>query len=126
MNAEKIKPVDERTGYALLWLGVLWAPALWLIQFELRYSLVEPLCNRGMRFPLYIVSVVFFIFIALSGLWSWREWARAGKRLPSDEQSGSRERNLFLALLGLLTSALFILLLIAQTIASVMVDPCWR
>jgi hypothetical protein len=126
MNAEQIKPVDERTGYRLLWLGVLLAPIVWLIQFQLRYSLVEPLCHRGIRFPLYIISAVFFILIIMGGLLSWRNWVLAGKRLPSDKQSDPRERNLFLALLGILTSALFALLLIAQTIASIMIDPCWH
>jgi hypothetical protein len=126
MDATKLEPVDERQGYLLLWVGVLLAPIAWLIQFEIRYSLVAAVCENNTRIPLYIISGVFFAIMALGGVLSWRNWVREGKASPTDKRGDPHERNLFLSLLGILTSGLFALILVAQTIASVMVNPCWK
>src|SRR6059058_47189 len=116
--------MGERKGYLLLWAGVLLAPIVWLVQFQIRYSLVEWVCAHHSRLVLYLVSAVFFLLIAGSGVLSWQNWVREGGGTPSDEGSVPRERNRFLALLGLATSSLFMLVLLAQTIAAIMVDPC--
>jgi hypothetical protein len=119
------EPVDERNGYNVMWLGVLMPPIAWLIQFQLRYSLVLWICHQQSRLALHLVSVVFFLIIASGGLVSWRTWVREGEQMPTDDgMAMAHERNVFLALMGILSSSLFALALIAQTVGEFMVNPC--
>jgi len=118
------QPADEQKGYLLLWVGVLMSPIVWLIQFQLRYSLVEWVCGQQNRLVLHIISLLFLAIIAGGGILSWRTWVAEGKAFPTDETSGPHERNLFLSLLGVLMSSMFALVTIAQAIAEFMVDPC--
>jgi TRAP-type C4-dicarboxylate transport system permease small subunit len=126
MKLEKRDLDEEKKGYLLLWVGVLMAPIVWLTQFEIRYSLVQWACARQNRLVLHLLSAVVLILIASGGFLSWRNWVREGKRSPTDEISGPQERNLFLALLGALVSAMFALVLTAQFIAEILIDPCWQ
>jgi len=117
-------PHDERSGVLLLWVGVLMAPIVWLVQFEVRYALVEWICARQSRIVLHLLSVFFFLTMVAGGMFCWRCWSRERKIAPPEEESSPRHRNVFLSLLGMLSSSLFALVLIAQAIAEVMVEPC--
>jgi hypothetical protein len=124
MENERKQSNHERAGFLLLWAGVLMAPIAWLIQFEARYALVQWVCARHNRLPLHLLSGFFFLIMMAGGIFCWRFWRREGKTAPQEEGSIPHERNVFLSLLGMLSSSLFALVLIAQTIAQIMVDPC--
>lgn len=107
---EKSRPRENR----LQWFGVLLAPAAWLIQFELNYALVRWVGLHQTYWPLYLVSFV-FLLIALGGFGlSWRNWQVAKHGGVGDDQANMRGR--FLATIGMMVSALFSLLIIAQAI----------
>jgi hypothetical protein len=124
MEHERKQSNNERAGILLLWAGVLMAPIAWLIQFEARYALVQSVCARQSRLALHLLSGLFFVIMMAGGIFCWRFWSREGKTAPQEEGSIPHERNVFLSLLGMLSSSLFAVVLIAQTIAQVMVDPC--
>jgi hypothetical protein len=124
MNAEQQRAVDKAGGYHLLWMGVLGGPISWLTQFQLRYALVPWVCSSQNLFALHITSLVFLLLTIAGGLVCWRDWRRRGAKWPCELESGPAQRDLFLSLLGMFSTGLFSLLIIAQAIPAFLLDPC--
>jgi hypothetical protein len=129
MEAKSMKQKENtqgkiNTGSWLLWGAVLLAPITWLLQFQIRYSLVDWVCASHKTFVLHLVSLICLAIIIGGGVLSWTSWVRAGKKWPSDSAGGPEMRNLFLAMLGLLSSSMFALVTIAQAIPAFIINPC--
>lgn len=92
-----------------LWTGLLLAPAAWLTSLQLGYMLVRPSCAAGTLLWQHVLHAGFLV-VALGGLVvAWR--ARQAERD-------------FLATLGILVSALFVMVLVAQWIPTFLIHPC--
>jgi NADH:ubiquinone oxidoreductase subunit 4 (subunit M) len=104
------KSGDER-GDFYAWLGMLGPPTLWLINFQIIYARVMPACASGTKIGLLISSIVFLALIVGCGVLAFGELGAAGART-------------FMAQVGLMTTGLFILVTIAQTIATLLMDAC--
>jgi hypothetical protein len=111
---------------ALLGQGaaVLGGPLVWLAQFQLNYALVPRMCAAGTALPLHLVFVVALLLVAGAGLLAWRTWRTAGAGWPSSDEGGPVGRSRLLGALGLMTSTLFSLVILAQWIPTFIVDPC--
>jgi hypothetical protein len=110
------------TGTVSLWAGVIVAPLLWACQLELEYALVPWIGGHGKHFLLYLVTVVFLV-LTLICLWlCWKEWATVWK---ATEREHHVTRAAFLSMLGMWSSALFALIILAQGIASFFLDARW-
>jgi hypothetical protein len=105
-----------------LWAGLIGPPVIWLLQFQLRYSLVPWCCASGKLAPLWILSgaaVVATVAFGLISSWCWT------LRRHTSPDAGERERRQrFMALLGLMTGVLFLLLNVAQAIPTLFLNPC--
>jgi hypothetical protein len=116
---------EEQTKFDVaLWSGVFAGPIAWLIQFQTRYSLVPWVCATQHRFVLHLVALVFLAVALAGGVLSWGNWVRSGKQWPSDTEDESAGRKQFLALLGIMMSGIFALVIIAQIIPAFLIDPC--
>jgi NADH:ubiquinone oxidoreductase subunit 4 (subunit M) len=104
------KSGDEK-GDFFAWLGMLGPPSAWLINFQIIYSRVMPACASGTKVGLVISSVVFLALIVACGFLAFSELGAAGARK-------------FMAQVGLMSAALFALITIAQTIATLLMDAC--
>ena len=60
---------------------------------------------------------------AVGGLLAWREWKQLGSELPG-EGGGAIPRSRIMALAGMLLSAMFCLVIIAQAIPELMLGAC--
>lgn len=112
-------------GQALLWLGVLIAPLAFLTHLEINYALVTRLCQSTHKLTLPLVTILFLLIAALGGFIAWRNWVAAGRKWPG-EAGSIMERSRFMAVVGLLISAIIMLALIWQLIALFYFDPCHR
>jgi hypothetical protein len=74
---------------------------------------------------IHLLSVLVLALSAAAGYLSWREWTRAGRELPNAADPSPVTRTRFLAVIGLMNSALFFLLSLGQGIAALMLNPCW-
>jgi protein-S-isoprenylcysteine O-methyltransferase Ste14 len=108
-----------------LWAGVLLAPLAFLSSLQANYTLTQKLCPGGRTLLLHVVTIFFMLIAAGGGLIAWRTWQRAGKEWP-DESEDQRTRNRFLAIVGLMTSALSFLIIVAQWIPQFIFNPCQR
>ena len=123
----------EKRGKLRLFAGFLGAPAIWLVQLQTNYMLVTAACESGTNLPLYISSLIFLAAAVGAGVLSWGNWMRAGISAessafrpiwPGPEDGSILARSRFMAMLGIATSAFFTLLIVAQAMAILIIDPC--
>lgn len=116
---------EARPGASFLplWFAVLGPPILWAARFGISYTLVPYVCARDAVLLLQVVSVLALLGVAAAGLVGWVQWRRAG-RSTQVEFGGIDARARFMALLGMLGSALFAAVIIAEALAIFFIDPC--
>ena len=101
-----------------LWTGVIGAPAIWAAQLQAVYVLSPPACTHGTRLMLHAVNLISLLLVIAFGFICLAYYRQKRDLLDEDD------RTRFLASLGLFTSGVFITLILAQTIATSMLDPC--
>ncbi|MGZ5029774.1 MAG: hypothetical protein ACXWAT_04675 [Methylobacter sp.] len=122
----------SRMSAVLLWLGLFGAPVAWTAQLLLsepsvayacypyRTPLPAPIWN-GLPVMLTTISVVCLAVALLSGVAAWKSWRQftKGHFAMADE-----DRNRFLAKLGTASSFIFIVAIIFNICAVILVPPC--
>ena len=133
-RAERGAPVSV----LMLTIGVLAAPAAWLLQICAGETMVAHTCfphDVPLRIP--ISSTVGWAVAGLSGLtlivgvlgtwlaWhNWRRLKRAGSRQTPESIDTKVEGEVFVARVGLMASGLFLFALVATDVASGLVSAC--
>jgi hypothetical protein len=102
-----------------LWIGILGPPLLWLAQFQTVYMLVYPACGNHRNLGITLTSICFAIAIAVCGWLGWSNRIPVARSLECVQKTRH-----FMAVLSLMSMSIFLIVLIAQTIASMMVPPC--
>src|SRR3954462_813051 len=105
------------------WVGVFAGPIAWAIHQQLSYSLVPWVCHTGHRFVLYLTNVFFFLMAIAGGVLSWTIYEKL-KREAAATPSLDIARQRFLVTLGMMTSALFASIIVAQALANFFINPC--
>jgi hypothetical protein len=108
----------------LLWTAVLTGPMVWLMQFQARYSLAQISCSNTADLALKVTGFVALLGTVAAGVLSWRLWLRAGHSWPNDLIPPTSGSALLLSTLGMLTSAMFSLVIIAQIIPDFFFATC--
>jgi hypothetical protein len=106
-----------------LWTGVLGGPVVWLLSFEANFALAPWACTFDAKLALYIVSVVALVSAAASGLLAWRQWKDLGQEWPG-EGGGVLPRSRIMAIGGVLLSAMFFLVILAQALPEIILGAC--
>jgi hypothetical protein len=115
--------IKSDEGIFAQWVGLLAAPLAWAAQMQALYTMVPWACQTGHRAALIAVSLAALAVALLGALVARRNWARVGRGEPGDE-GGARGRTRFLAVAGLVTSAFFFLVVVAQGLATLILHPC--
>lgn len=125
MGTDTRTQVHEAGRIAALWTGVLLAPAAFLLNLEIAYLVAEWGCKQAsMPSPaLHLVHAACLLVAIFGGLVAWWRWRAAGARWPG-EAGGPEGRTRFMAGLGMATSAIFALAIIAQWIPSLTLHTC--
>ena len=123
-HEEKAESDETNLGKPALWAGIIGAPMIWLTQFLICYALVPYVCHTRKFFSLHLTIAIALILVAGAGILCWREWSDVGLRSPQSEDCDRLGTTRLAATVGLLSSALTFLLIVAQGIATFMVDPC--
>jgi hypothetical protein len=123
MTVDSRTDVPEARQIRALWVGLLLAPIAFLVNLEVAYALVPTACSSHHELPVHLVHLA-CLLLTLYGLFTaWRSWNTLGATWPSEE-GDPLARSRFLAGTGLLVSALFVLVIVAQWIPSFVLDPC--
>lgn len=122
-RARELEVLEEPRGIAALWFAMLAAPVAWFAGLNLNYSLVRLACAKGTLISLHLVSAATLVLAVSGGVVAWREWRRVGGGWPG-EGGDPRARSRFMAVIGVLASALFSLVILAQWVAELILNPC--
>jgi hypothetical protein len=115
--------IREARHIGALWTGLLLAPSAFLLNLELSYLFVRPSCVQETVLPVHIVQTGCLLLAILGTLMAWRCWTAEGREWP-DEAGGPVARTRFLAGVGFLASALFVLVIVAQWVPTFALHPC--
>lgn len=104
------------------WGGLAAGPGAWAVSTQLNYTLVDWQCGHG--FPaIPLAALVLVLLAAVGGALSWRAWHHGGASFKP-ERAIDTER--FLAMIGILSAALFSAVILLQGAASLILDECVR
>jgi hypothetical protein len=116
--AEEHDPVRK----SALWTALLAGPVVALASLEVLYLLVPWSCRNG-SWPLHATATGAALLVLGAFLLSWRSWRNVDGGWPADGE-GAADRARFLAVVGMLTSAVSFAVLLAQWIAILVLNPC--
>jgi len=102
------------------WLAVVGPPAAAFAQQQLAYSLVSPSCTRHVTPVVQLPTLLALAVIAISTLYSWRQWTRRNGELPPGDITSTR----FFAVVGLMMSGISVVLMLAQWLPTLFLHPC--
>jgi hypothetical protein len=105
-----------------LWAGILAGPFAFALNLQSNYMLVDFACETGARSILHVVPAVSLLLVAGGALLAWVSYRELTIVGPTDAIVNGQ----FLALFGLLSNGLFVLLLAAQWIPTLLLHPCQR
>jgi hypothetical protein len=117
------KETSETRRDLWLWIGLLLPMAAAAIFLETLYLLSEYGCQNGFFFTNHIASALALFTSLLGGAISFRNWRHAGSAWP-DQHADPADRSRFMAVLGILLSALLSTLIFAQWLPTFMGVPC--
>ena len=107
----------------LLWSIFLGGPLIWFITFGVGYGVAVSACGWNSKPALYTISVIALLLTAAFGVGAWSQWRRMGRELPS-EAGGPVPASRTLASGGVILSALFCVIILAQIITQAILEPC--
>ncbi len=123
MTVDTRTDVPDGSRIGALWAANLLGPVASLIGLELGYALNQRACDTGQMLPLHLSFVSALLLALLGTALGWREWRYREARL-SGEEGGPEGRSRFLALLGVLTGAMFSLVILVMWSATLFLHPC--
>jgi hypothetical protein len=112
-------------GEFSLWVGVLLPLVASAIYLEALYLLSEYGCKSGNFTANHIAAASTLVLSILGGLISYGNLKRVGLHWP-DQQPDPATRSRFMAVLGILISALLSLLVFAQWLPTLLGVPCGK
>ena len=115
----------QHQGIGWLWFGILAGPLAFLLNLQLSYMLVHPVCVTAHHIILHLVPAGALLLTASGGVSAWRNWRRTGQA-ESSQAAGVLPCSRFMAGVGLLTSGLFILMIVALWLPNLILAPCQR
>ena len=114
---------EQTTTPKALWVLVVAGPAIVALEQQINFVLVRQACSAQRNVVLYVVTIVALLLTVATVMVGVSIWRRSGAEWPT-EASDLANRIRFIAVLGILSSAMSFLLIVAQGIATVQFDPC--
>jgi len=102
---------------------VVVGPALVAAEQQANFVLVRQACSMQRNVALYAVVIVAMLLTVVTAMIGVSIWRRTGADWPT-EASDLANRIRFISVLGILSSAMSFLVIVAQGIATVHFDPC--
>ena len=114
---------EQGTTPKALWVLVVAAPIVVAAEMQANLVLVRQACSMQRNVALYAVIVLAMALTIATAAVAISIWRRAGAEWPT-EAGDVATRIRFIAVLGILSSAMSFLVILAQGIATVHFDPC--
>jgi hypothetical protein len=106
-----------------LWTGILAGPVAWAFDLMASYAVVKWVCHTQRYAVLPLITIASLVIVIAAALISWAALIRTTTDVPTDGGQ-PRQRARFMAVLGLSSSALFALQIVAGAIPHWVLDAC--
>lgn len=113
----------QNSNTVLLWFGVMAGPIAWSLHLLVSYALVQPACEHGLAFLLYLVSLATLAIATLGATIAWKHW-RTTNETGGVSLRGIGGRPGFMAFFGLLASLFFLAGIILESVPLLFLGPC--
>jgi len=114
---------EQATTPKGLWVLMIAGPIIVALEQQTNYVLVRQACSMQRNVALYVVTIVALLLTIATAMIGVSIWRRSGASWPTEE-SDLANRIRFISVLGILSSAMSFLVILAQGIATVIFDPC--
>jgi hypothetical protein len=94
-----------------------------LADLEIAYALVPAACSARSTLAVQVVHGISLLLVIAGGITAWRNWKALGGGWPESE-GGPVARSRFMSGVGVLLSALCLLVILAFWSAVLLLDPC--
>ena len=123
-----MRVIDDRDylsprGNLALWYAFLGAPVVWFIDLGFVYFWVSPSCVLRTSLPLYLIDGVALVLALFALLIGYNIWQDTGEELPG-EHATRTDRSRFMAVVGIMMSGLFSLIIAGHILATAILGPC--
>jgi hypothetical protein len=122
MTVDTDTRIHDAPRIRALLTGVLLPPLAFLANLGIAYVMVPRECVSGNPLPLHLTHLVFLLLSVIGGWIGWR--ARGQLSSNSPEASAELGRVNLMVATALLGSVMFTLVILAQWVASLLLDPC--
>jgi hypothetical protein len=106
-----------------LWTGILAGPIAWALDLCVSYALVKWTCSSQRTLLMHLISPACLALVMGGAAASWFALRATGAHVPTDT-ADLNARARFMAVLGLTSSALFALTVVAGAIPRWVLDAC--
>jgi len=106
-----------------LWLLMIAGPVIVAAEQQANFVLVRQACSAQRNIALYVVTIVAMLLTIATVMIGVSIWRRAGAEWPSEADDLATKIR-FITVVGILSSALSLVVIIAQGIATITFDPC--
>ena len=106
-----------------LWTGILAGPLAWAFDLGVSYALVKWSCVSQRPAIFHLITAACLLIVAAAAVVSWFALDRTSNAGPTDG-GAPRQRARFMAILGLTSSALFGLTIVAGAIPHWVLSAC--
>ncbi len=110
-------------GHTRLWVGIVGPPAIWAARIAAAYVLVPYACWAGQRWLMHLPTIVAVFIAGAMTIDAWRLWRRAGSH-ASSELGDVLARSRFMAAFGIMNGIFWIMVMLAEELASLYIGPC--
>ena len=114
---------EEATTPRGLWLLMIAGPIIVAIEQQINFVLVRQACSMQRNVALYAITIVAMLLTIATVMIGVSIWRRAGAVWPT-EAVDLANRIRFISVLGVLSSVMSFLVIVAQGIATVVFNPC--
>jgi hypothetical protein len=104
-----------------LWAGIVVPPVTYLAFLEASYASWPFICDSGSKLVVYVLALLALAFVIAAGIATWRTQDAI---LVDSALEAVHERVRFMAGLGMVISAYFVLVVVAHVIPIVIHGPC--
>ena len=114
---------EQATTPKGLWLLMIAGPVIVAAEQQANFVLVRQACSMQRNVTLYLVTIVALLLTIGTAIIGVSIWRRTGAAWPT-EASDLANRIRFISVVGILSSAMSFLVILAQGIATVTFNPC--
>jgi hypothetical protein len=106
---------------AAIAVAALASPVIWFVSEWAAFALAPLTCSARSNAALWIVAVVALLLVCGSGFVAWTQW---NERQPDGDQPSGAVMPRWLAISAVVLSGSFIIVIVAQTIPSLILGGC--